>query len=317
MRYLYSFILSFILTKLIIIVSKCINIEQPISKYLPTHMAKQGTPTMGGIAIIVSFFVVSLLYPYYSDSIWIYQITAIYFLTGLIDDMNKVYYKDNRGLIPIYKLFVMFVPILAILWIQFGISWMIPLYFLVILTSSAAFDLTDGLDSLLSSISITIFITVAVLFPELYSMCMIISGSILGFMVFNFKPAQIFMGDCGSLAIGALFGCMMIYKSTYMPFLFLCIVPIVELLSVLLKKMLIKAKMKHNFFIAPIHHTIEKKLSETWTVALLFFITLCVSIATYYYYNQYSSETIYATYTSKSVASQSADIASSSDLITE
>ena len=253
---------------------------------LESHKVKGGTPTMGGIVfILASVVTVYVLNFSYFTNPYINLITFAFVgfgAVGFLDDYLIVVRKSNVGLKPLYKyalqslvavlffiLAMFFVPDfdttitipLLHLEINLGILYPVLVYFMFTAESNAV-NLTDGLDGLatgLSMVAIAPFVIFAVMSKNydvaLYAM--IIIGALLGFMYFNYHPAQIFMGDTGSLALGGVLAALAIL--TFQELLLIVIggVFLMETLSVIIQVVSFKTRGKRVFKMAPIHHHFE------------------------------------------------------------
>lgn len=269
-----------------------------------SHMHKKGTPTMGGISFIVSI-VISLIVAMILDSgniqyyiLFIYT-TISFSIIGYIDDMLIVVKKKNDGLAPRKKLMlqILFSVIFYILvtFIYKDINYIhIPVFdyklnisylyliFVVFWQTgfSNAVNLTDGLDGLATSVTIITTSTFALLaykennYPVLV-FCLTIVGSLLGFLLFNKKPAKIFMGDTGSLALGGILAAISVILHKEIVFLFIGLVYILETLSVIIQVAYFKKTGKRIFKMSPLHHHFELSgYGEVKTVYI--FVTIAV-----------------------------------------
>lgn len=231
------------------------RLSQPISEFLASHKAKAGTPIMGGLGIFIPYL---LFYRPYSG----YNFVMSIFVLGLFDDLVKLFSQKNRGLSKSIKF------ILSIVCIYLFASRN-PIDIFILLCSLAGYGITDGLDGLLASICLCVFALWN--FQNMY----ILLTSLSVFLVYNWKPARIFMGECGALTLGALAGYEFI-SSGYKPgMLILSIVPLINLIAVSLKIGLAKVGVRYKL-IAPIHHEVEKHIGEKATVALFVSVTLII-----------------------------------------
>lgn len=279
---------------------------QPIRESGPaTHLAtKQKTPTMGGIFIVLATLITTLLFVDISNRyILVVSVVMITFAAiGLTDDLMKVLYKNTKGFRGSIKLIIQFTIIgIAFLWlgiidevhlqnrvfiplghhghyITLGIVLYVLFVNVVIVGTSNAVNLTDGLDGLVSVPAIInllclIFMIYAASSPELAHkfylpqvkfsgelifFCMALIGSILAFLTFNLKPAKIFMGDVGSLAIGSALGMIAIIIKEEFVFFVISILFVAEACSVILQVGSYKLRGKRIFLMAPLHHHFEK-----------------------------------------------------------
>lgn len=277
-----------------------------------SHMHKKGTPTMGGISFIVSI-VISLIVAIILDSgniqyyiLFIYT-TISFSIIGYIDDMLIVVKKKNDGLAPRKKLVlqILFSVIFYILVTfiykdinyihipgfdyKFNISYLYLIFLVFWQTGfSNAVNLTDGLDGLATSVTIITTSTFALLaykennFPVLI-FCLTIVGALLGFLLFNRKPAKIFMGDTGSLALGGILAAISVILHKEIAFLFIGLVYILETLSVIIQVAYFKKTGKRIFKMSPLHHHFELSgYGEVKTVYIFVAIAVISSAIGYF-----------------------------------
>ena len=277
-----------------------------------SHMHKKGTPTMGGISFIVSI-VISLIVAIILDSgniqyyiLFIYT-TISFSIIGYIDDMLIVVKKKNDGLAPRKKLVlqILFSVIFYILVTfiykdinyihipgfdyKFNISYLYLIFLVFWQTGfSNAVNLTDGLDGLATSVTIITTSTFALLafkesnFPVLV-FCLTIVGALLGFLLFNRKPAKIFMGDTGSLALGGILAAISVILHKEIAFLFIGLVYILETLSVIIQVAYFKKTGKRIFKMSPLHHHFELSgYGEVKTVYIFVAIAVISSAIGYF-----------------------------------
>lgn len=270
-----------------------------------SHLAKSGTPTMGGIifltAFIISLFVSANLT---RDTAIILFSTLGFGAVGFTDDYIKVVKKRNLGLrayqkiigqfvvamvLIMYYLFssdfspVINIPIIGKSTMTFGIIT-IPFLLIVIVGTVNAVNLTDGLDGLATGVSIIVFSAFAILSYRLGNTDIAIAtigltGALLGFLFFNYNPAKVFMGDTGSLALGGALSAITVLTGT---FLFIPIIGgifFVEALSVIIQVSYFKCTGKRFFRMAPLHHHYEQKgWNELKVVWVFWAITLILSV---------------------------------------
>lgn len=283
LKYLLSFSISVALTRLLIVFRR--RIVQPISKFLPTHSHKSGTPTLGGIAMVAAPFCTFAIYNRgIPEPRLVYYVGAICFMVGLVDDLVKIYTQDNKGLSKLIKLLLLTASIgsyLLLSWEYNGNYLLFAVHLITILTSAAAFDVMDGLDGLLSLTSLLILSLIAALHADICRGILVVASGILGFLVFNLKPARIFMGDSGSMFIGGMVGACIIKYNFDLSIIASCIAPIVELLSVALKLSLVYLGLKSPKFVAPIHHQFERWIGEESTVLCFTLVTLVFCLLAY------------------------------------
>ncbi|MCL1836283.1 MAG: phospho-N-acetylmuramoyl-pentapeptide-transferase [Treponema sp.] len=287
-----------------------------------THLAKTGTPTMGGIFIIGSVVISMLLWGNPgSKMVWIALISFIAFGSiGFFDDYLKVTRHNSEGLPAWAKLAGQFVFALAIvlylyfsmdsdvtsLYIPFfknpvidmGPLW-IPFGVLLIVGESNAVNFTDGLDGLLAGLLILVFISLAIVtyisgrtdfsaylgipyIPgagELTVLCLAIGGALIGFLWFNSHPAEVLMGDVGSLSLGGIVAVISLIIKKEILLLIIGGVFVLEIASVIIQVASYKLRKKRVFKMAPLHHHFElsgwaeaKVVTRFWILGGLFAI---------------------------------------------
>ena len=272
-----------------------------------SHLKKSGTPTMGGLIILLGIVIASLFYVrQYPMIIPVLFVTLGFGFIGLIDDYIKVVMKRNLGLRAWQKMFgqIIVTGIFAyylINYTQIGTSMLIPFthgkylnlgaffipaVFIILLGTVNGANFTDGLDGLASSVTVLIatFFTVAALgMPHdgiaagIWPVSCATVGSLLGFLVFNVYPARVFMGDTGSLALGGFVAAtaVMLHLPLFIPIV--ALIYMVEVLSVMLQVGYFKAtKGKRLFKMAPIHHHFELSGWPETRVVSIFAITTAV-----------------------------------------
>jgi len=271
------------------------------------HLKKAGTPTMGGIVIILSFVVPTLFFLRSNpDAVAILLVTLAYGLMGFIDDYIKVVKKRSLGLRAWHKLVFQFIVAAAFTYFMYhraGPSawalyvpfahvtlnmgyWYIPLIFIVMLGSANGSNLTDGLDGLNSGV--TALISAFFLFSAwaLGSSTLPLAGAavgaLLGFLLFNSYPAKIMMGDTGSQALGGFVASIALILRMPLFLVIVALIYVVESLSVMIQVGAFKLTHKRVFPMAPIHHSFELKgWSETRVVALFYIITAVMCLIGY------------------------------------
>jgi len=259
------------------------NVGQKIRQEGPDlHQHKTGTPTMGGVIVILTLIIiVLLLVPYNKYVLWSLITTVGFGLIGLVDDLIKYFKKQSLGLYTLPKLFLQTGFALIVVYfiqqnndlgteiylpfiknnIDLGIMF-VPFVVLVMISSVNAVNLTDGLDGLaggLIIISMFSFALIAyiqnVLPMSLFAL--IVAFTSLGFLIYNFYPAQIFLGDVGSLALGGALASVAIFTKTELFLLIIGGVFVIETLSVILQVVSVKLNGKIVFKMSPIHHHFE------------------------------------------------------------
>ncbi|MBO4396461.1 MAG: phospho-N-acetylmuramoyl-pentapeptide-transferase [Eubacterium sp.] len=274
-----------------------------------SHLAKTGTPTMGGIAILLGILIPALFYLRTCPEIIPVLIMTIGFgVIGFIDDFIKVVKKRSDGLNVIQKLACQFVLTGGFLFYYFLIEkkeaivhipftdmcftmpvWLFCIFvFFVVLGTVNGTNLTDGLDGLVSSVTVVVaiffMIVTRIAAPGIEPMSGLLLGGLLGFLLFNSHPAKVFMGDTGSLAIGGWLSsvCIMLYD----PLLIILVglIYLVESISVLLQVGYFKISHgKRIFRMAPIHHHFELGgMSETQIDTAFTIITMLMCIIAFF-----------------------------------
>ncbi|MBI1194443.1 MAG: phospho-N-acetylmuramoyl-pentapeptide-transferase [Gammaproteobacteria bacterium] len=268
-----------------------------------SHLSKAGTPTMGGAMILAAIVLTTLLWADLSNrQVWVLiGVTLLFGVIGWVDDYKKLILRDSRGLSAKYKylwqsvvgLMAMlvlyytsavpaetefFTPFFKDVAIDMGV-WFIILGYFVIVGSSNAVNLTDGLDGLAvlpavmvaGALGIIAYITGHVRFAEYLAIpyipgvgevavfCSALVGAGLGFLWFNTHPAQVFMGDIGALALGAALGTIAVIVRQELVFMFMGGVFVMETVSVILQVASYKLTGRRIFRMAPLHHHFELK----------------------------------------------------------
>lgn len=277
-----------------------------------THLSKIGTPTMGGIICVitlVTFYLIYMGFNIYNIKESFGLITSVTLSTlliagvGFIDDFLKVEKQNTKGLKGKYK--IIFVSIISAILMYYlvyvlNIGSDIKLPFsnvfeitrafkvifgvIVIIATTNAVNLTDGIDGLASSVGIVImaFLSgVALKFSQTHLgiLLSIIIGSYLGFLLFNWHKAKVFMGDTGSFFLGAVIAICAIILKLELFLLLIAIIPVIEALSVIIQVVYFKKTKKRIFKMAPIHHHFEaSNWSELRVVSVFTGITIIACI---------------------------------------
>ena len=294
---------------------------QPIRDLGPqSHQVKAGTPTMGGAMILVALVISTLLWSDLANRyVWtVLFVTLAFGGIGFLDDFKKLKYKDSRGLsagakyalqslaalaVGLFLYFTadvpantqLFVPFFKDVAIPLGLGFVILTYFVVV-GSSNAVNLTDGLDGL--AIMPAVFVAAGLgIFAyatgntiisaylgmpyvpgagELAIFCAALGGAGLGFLWFNTYPAQVFMGDIGALAVGAALGVIAVVVRQEIVFFVMAGIFVIETLSVILQVASFKLTGRRIFRMAPIHHHFELKgwpepkvIVRFWIIAVM------------------------------------------------
>ena len=283
---------------------KSIEVGQVVGERGPsTHLSKSGTPTMGGTLILASIFISSILWGDLENRyLWVaLGVTTLFGVLGWVDDLYKLRHQSSKGLSPLAKIFWQsLIALAAVLFLYYSseniheISLIVPFFkdislnlglgfiflsYLVIIGSSNAVNLTDGLDGLailpcvmvaggLGLIGYAAGNTIYAEYlnipflpgtGEMLVFCGALVGSGIGFLWYNTYPAQVFMGDVGSLALGAALGVIAVIIRHEYVLLIMGGVFVVETLSVIVQVASFKLTGKRVFKMAPIHHHYELK----------------------------------------------------------
>lgn len=268
------------------------------------HQAKSGTPTMGGVAFIIATLLVVLvagLLDLATKQLYLLaMVFFVYGLLGFLDDYIKLIMKRNLGLTSLQKLigqiiaavvFYIFADVSTVLALPFGLSinlgFIYPFFVVFWMVGfSNATNLTDGIDGLLASTSIIALAAYAVIAsvqgqPDVLLFIVTLIGGLAGFWLFNKKPAKIFMGDVGSLAIGGVFAAISIMLDLEWTLLLIGIIFVIETASVILQVASFKTTGKRIFKMTPIHHHFEMSGYSEWKIVGLFsLVTLIFSLVT-------------------------------------
>ena len=298
---LISFVLSVILGPLVIPVLRRLKMDQTEREDgVQSHLKKAGTPTMGGVMILLAVVITSVIYiGRYPKIIPILFLTLGFGLIGFLDDYLKVVMKRSDGLYPKQKMALQIVvtAIFAFYMVKFAgvsltmlipftggkyldIGWVaIPLMFFVVIGTVNGVNFTDGLDGLASSVTVLVatFFTVVAIGTKsgIEPITCAVVGALLGFLLFNVYPASVFMGDTGSLALGGFVAGAAYMMQMPLFILLIGLIYLVEVLSVMIQVTYFKATHgKRIFKMAPIHHHFELcGWSETRVVAVFSVIT--------------------------------------------
>lgn len=306
---LISFVVCVILCPVIIPYLFRLKFSQNVRDDGPqTHLRKSGTPTMGGIVIVLSFLISGMVFTKDNyDTLIVLFVTLGYALIGFIDDYIKIAKKRSLGLRAYQKLVAqiivtivfsvyihyysnidtsIYIPFTNAVYIDLG-----PLFYPFVLFTMLAVvngvNLTDGLDGLASGVTVliaTFFLFIALLtgnatLPVIGSAI----GALLGFLLFNSYPAKVFMGDTGSLALGGFIGAIAILLRMPLMIVIVGLIYVLESLSVILQVGYFKlTKGKRLFKMAPLHHHFELcGWSETRIVTLFYMVTAIMCLVGY------------------------------------
>ena len=307
-----SFILTAVLGKIMIPILKKLKVGQNERLDGPrAHLKKQGTPTMGGIMMIISIIIISSIYCIICNQdiipILALGVASIGFgIVGFIDDFKKVVLKNTDGLNPKLKMFGLLIisviyTMFLVYYVELGTDiiipiinynlvlpiWLyIPFTIFVMLGSTNAVNLTDGVDGLAGSVSAIMITAISIIAMKLGFASISIFGAIVvgcccGFLIYNFYKAKVMMGDTGSLLLGGVISSMAIYLKLPLILIVVAIIPIIETLSVILQVLHFRLKGTRLFKMAPLHHHFELSgWRENKVVAIFSLITFIASVIT-------------------------------------
>lgn len=279
-----SIISSIILGYAILPILRNMKVGQNIRKEGPkSHYQKAGTPTMGGIIFLIAALLITLIYvPFNLNSAILIIAVLGYGAIGFIDDYRKLVLKQSEGLNPKEKIILQFglaivITILAFINDKDSVMTMtipfsnydlpvsilgFPILVFIIVGTTNAVNLTDGLDGLATSVSLPVFITLFLISTKESSriFSVIMFGVLLGFLLFNANPASVFMGDTGSMAIGGAVVALAIIERVPIYLVIFGGVYVMETLSVMIQVFSYRHRNKKRVFLmTPIHHHYELK----------------------------------------------------------
>ena len=301
-----GFILSTVFGYFLIPILKKIKAGQRINVYVENHQKKSGTPTMGGLIFIIPKIVTILILLFtkkieFSVNLLIVLFVFIsYSMIGFLDDYISIKKKRNEGLTQTQKLLLQFVVALVFyllyslytdsksvleitaLGIKWNLGWFYGVFILFLLVgSSNAVNLTDGLDGLAGGLSAISFLAFGLIswgsywiqgYQDMGIFCFVLVGSLIGFLVYNTNPAKVFMGDTGSLTLGATLATIAILTSHELSLAVIGGVFVIETLTVIIQVISVKFFHKRVFLMAPIHHHFERLGWRESDIVKLFWI---------------------------------------------
>ena len=312
---LISFFITIVLAIIIIPILRKLKIGQIEREDGPqSHLKKQGTPTMGGIIMMIALIImITFVYIYCvsqgqtemaKNLLPMLCLIIGFGVVGFIDDFKKLVLKNTQGLKPSYKMLgLLIISVAYVIFLVKGLNigtdtyipflkmeieipflLYIPFAIVVILGTTNAINLTDGVDGLSSSVCaiiITCLTVIGIIFNiqevAIFGSCMI--GIILGFLMFNLHPAKVIMGDTGSLLLGGVISGLALYLKMPLLLLIIALIPVLETLSVVIQVAYFKKTGNRIFKMAPLHHHFELsgwKESKVVIVFSLITLVLCV-----------------------------------------
>ncbi|TCP52925.1 phospho-N-acetylmuramoyl-pentapeptide-transferase [Tumebacillus sp. BK434] len=301
-----SFVIALLLGPLFIPFLRRLKFGQAIRAEGPQgHQKKAGTPTMGGVIFLIAMAITAIKFSDLSPELWLLLfVTLAYGAVGFMDDYIKVALKRNLGLKARQKLIgqilvgvvlyvVMFytgmidmtisIPFIDAQW-DLGFFYL-PFLVLIVIASSNAVNLTDGLDGLAAGTTAIAFGSYAVLAwwtsnMDVAIFCAAMVGGLIGFLVFNVHPAKVFMGDTGSLALGGALATVAILTKTEIWLVLIGGVFVVEVLSVIIQVISFQTFGKRLFKMSPLHHHFELLGWSEWRVVGTFWTAgLCLAVS--------------------------------------
>ena len=285
---------------------KRIKVGQRINVYVENHQKKSGTPTMGGLIFIIPTIITTIILlltdkiEFSVNLLIILFVFISYSLIGFLDDYISIKHKENKGLSQIQKLFLQFIVALifyilyrkytnansvleiTLLHIKWNLDWVYGIFILLLLVgSSNAVNLTDGLDGLAGGLSAIAFLAFGLIswgsywiegYQDMGIFCFVLVGSIMGFLVYNTNPAKIFMGDTGSLTLGATLATIAILTNHELSLAVIGGVFVIETISVIIQITSVIFFKKKVFLMTPIHHHFERLGWRESDIVKLFWI---------------------------------------------
>ena len=296
-----GFLTSVVLGLIMIPLLKKMNVGQRISIFVVnSHKKKEGTPTMGGLIFIIATFITTFILLVtnkieFTNNLRIILLVFFgYAFIGFLDDYLSLKHHANEGLTAFQKLFLQLIIavgffymyisnggqtalIVSTLGIHIEMGWLYGIFLLFVLVgSSNAVNLTDGLDGLAGGLSAIAFIA----FSLISLVTFVLTGAVMGFLIYNTYPAKVFMGDTGSLALGAVMGAVAIITHREVTLLVVASVFVIETLSVILQVIWVRLFHKKLFLMTPLHHHFEKLgWKESDIVKLFWVVGLILTMA--------------------------------------
>ena len=305
-----GFLSSTVLGLVMLPMLRKLRVGQKISVFVgETHRKKEGTPTMGGLIFIIPTIVATIgliltgKVSYTSNLGIVLLVFLGYSCIGFMDDFLSIRKGNNEGLTAYQKLFMQVLIaigffyiymrsggqtawVVGTLHIDLELGWLYGLAILFVLVgASNAVNLTDGLDGLAGGLSAIAFIAFSLIslsvgFEDIGLFSLILVGSLMGFLIYNTHPAKVFMGDTGSLALGAVMGAIAILTHRELTLAVVASVFIIETLSVIIQTVWVQVFKRKLFLMTPLHHHFEKLgWLETDIVKLFWVIGLILAMA--------------------------------------
>lgn len=291
LAFMIGFILTIVFGLIMIPLLKKMNVKQTVSVFISKHKDKDGTPTMGGLIFIIPTIISVIILILMGKLEMTYNLGIVLFvfiayaLLGFLDDYKSIKRHDNIGLSEMQKLigqliiaiifFVIFMkggrePVLDIytLGIHIPMGWFYGLFILFMLVASSnAVNLTDGLDGLSGGLSAIAFLAFGMIAwaskgisgnEDIGVFCFILVGALFAFLFYNTNPAKVFMGDTGSLALGGTLATVAIVSSHEITLILVAGVFVIETLTCIIQRVSVRLTGKRVFLMTPLHHHFEK-----------------------------------------------------------
>mgnify|MGYP003292357119 CR=1 FL=1 len=291
LAFMIGFILTIITGVILIPMLKKLKIKQKVSVFIEKHKEKDGTPTMGGLIFIIPTILSVIILLLMNKLELTYNLGVVLFvfiayaILGFIDDYLIIKKNNNIGLSEIQKLFgqvliaviffILFMkggrePILEIytFGIEINMGWLYGLFILFMLVATSnAVNLTDGLDGLAGGLSAIAFLAFGLIVwgsmgitgnEDIGIFCFILVGSLIAFLFYNTYPAKVFMGDTGSLALGGTLAAVSIVSSHELTLIVVAGVFVIETLVCIIQRASVRFTGKRLFLMTPLHHHFEK-----------------------------------------------------------
>ena len=273
-----------------------------------SHLAKAGTPTIGGIIFLTSAILATLAIKNLTYEAMVLFISTLGFaLVGFVDDYLKVVHKRNLGFTALQKL-VAQILIAVLLYVLIRVSdglttdmlipgmdkhlemgiMFIPFIIFVVVGTVNSVNLTDGLDGLSSSVTIIVMLFFSLVSykmgrTSITMFCLVMAGGLLVFLFYNKSPAKVFMGDTGSLALGGAVVAVAILLNLPLLLPICCGIYFIETLSVIIQVISFKTTGKRVFLMSPIHHHFEQKgMNEVQIVGLFSIVEIVLCVISYF-----------------------------------
>ena len=312
LAFMIGFILTILFGLVMIPLLKKMNVKQTVSVFLSNkHKSKDGTPTMGGLIFIIPTVISVIILLLLNKLNFTYNLGIVLFvflaygLLGFIDDYIIIKKHNNIGLSEMQKLlgqliiavvfFFLFMkggnePVIEIytLGIEINMGFLYGIFLLFMLVASSnAVNLTDGLDGLAGGLSAIAFLAFGLISwgslgiignEDIGVFCFILVGSLLAFLFYNTHPAKVFMGDTGSLALGGTLAAISIVTSHELTLIVVAGVFVIETLVCILQRVSVRLSGKRIFLMTPLHHHFEKLgWKETDIVKLFWAVGIILS----------------------------------------